>query len=327
MKSLIILFYFFVFCSFGQRNIFIHLQPKQYSADLNMADNYTAWDNSLFHLDHFKYYVSDFIITHDGGQLSAFPNQVYLIDPSNYTLYLGYLPIQQIEKIEFTVGVPNDLNTQDGALSQDISIYPESHPLSFQSPSMYWGWQFGYMHMIIGGWNDMNNNNTLEPNEGYFEIHTLGDHIQQNVSLPQIIQTNTSSDQTDVYINCHLDRWIQNIPLGASGISHESTGVNEIIMNNVITQNVFELSQLAEIQSSELQQFNISVSKGELLIEWHASLNPNEIIIYTSDGKIIYQQNLIDFCENLHLTSIVSGIYFINCTGKNGIIKKTVFVP
>ena len=52
---------------------------------------------------------------------------------------------------EFTVGVPARFNTQQGTEAMDISLYPETHPLSYQSPSMYWGWSFGYMYMIIGG--------------------------------------------------------------------------------------------------------------------------------------------------------------------------------
>jgi hypothetical protein len=34
--------------------------------------------------------------------------------------------------------------------------------LSFQTPSMYWGWQAGYMHMILGGYADDNGDGSLE---------------------------------------------------------------------------------------------------------------------------------------------------------------------
>jgi hypothetical protein len=326
MKHLLILFFLGAFGVNGQRNIFIHLDAVYSNNALDISTTYLASDNTLFRLDHFDYYVSNIVLTHDGGQQTMFLNQVFLIEPTNQTIYLGFLPIQQIESVDFLVGVPKELNTQSGVFSQDISTYPETHPLSFQSPSMYWGWQAGYMHMILGGWNDINGNNNIETNEGYFELHNLGDQNQQSVSITSVIQTNTSSDQTDVFINCHLDRWIENIPLGTSGVAHGSTGVNEILLNNVTNQTVFEQSPTAGIQPVGISQFTYSVAKGELTV-YCITKHLKNIHLTKADGTIVYQHNFTENCDKLVISSLIPGIYFINSEDKNGVFQKTVFIP
>ena len=327
MKTFAIPFVLFALGVNGQSNIFIHIDPVFSGAALNMSSPYTAHDNSLLKLDHFDYYVSNFIITHDGGQETSFDYEVHLIEPSNHVINLGYLPIQQVEKINFLVGVPKELNTQSGIFAQDISTRLESDPLSFQSPSMYWGWQAGYMHMIIGGNNDLNNNNNIEGNEGYFEFHNLGDQNQQPVEISPVIQTNTTSDQTDIFISCHVDRWIQGIPLGQTGVAHGSTGINQTILNNVVDENVFELSSTAQIPEASAQDMIYIVSKGELTIQWLTGVPPKGAQVVTSEGKIIYQQNLIENCEKIELKGLEAGLYFVTAEGESGRLLKTIFVP
>ena len=140
-----------LFNSWAQKNVFLNINPLFNSSTLQMGTILTHSSGESYTLDHFDYYVSDVIITHDGGQVSIALDDVYLVEPDNHTLYLGSLSLENIEQVEFTIGVPDRLNTQQGSESADISTYPETHPLSFQLPSMYWGWQFGYMPMIIGG--------------------------------------------------------------------------------------------------------------------------------------------------------------------------------
>jgi len=179
---------------FSQKNIFLDISPMFQSSSLEMNVNYTAWDGKTIKFDHFDYYLSDLQIFHDGGQ-SILLDSVFLVEPQNHTLYLGGYDVSQIEQISFVVGVPKPMNTQTGVDAIDISLYPENHPLSFQTPSMYWGWQAGYMHMIMGGYADDNGDGTLE---AYFEMHNLGNLNQKFVELPGIIQTNTSSSQIDI---------------------------------------------------------------------------------------------------------------------------------
>ncbi|MFM6965653.1 MAG: MbnP family protein, partial [Sphingomonadales bacterium] len=214
--------------TWAQKNVFLNLQPVFGNQTFVLNQTFIGNDAIAIELEHFNYYLSDVILFHDNGQQTNLPSDIWLVTPTQHSLYLGYLNVNQIDSINFTVGVPKRYNTQDGALAQDISTYPETHPLSFQSPSMYWGWSFGYMHMIVGGNADSNNDNI--PN-AYFELHNLGDNNQQNVRL-NTIQTNTAN-QIDLNYTCHVDRWLNQINLSSIGVVHGQAGPNLTILQNV----------------------------------------------------------------------------------------------
>ena len=237
--------------SFAQKAVYLHLQPKVNGVDFQLNTNYTALDNKVFKLDHFDYYLSEIILTHDAGQEINLSQDIFLVEPENHTFLLGNFDLNLIEQLNFTVGVPKKWNLQSGAESQDISLYPETHPLSFQTPSMYWGWLSGYMHMIIGGFSDSHSDG--DP-DAYFELHNLGGSNQQLVEL-NVTQTNTSANQIDIYVDCNIEQWIKNIPLATVGVSHGEVGVNNTILDNVQVEPVFTLANsasLAEIDNSKI---------------------------------------------------------------------------
>ena len=262
MRILLFTLLFSSSLTWGQKNIFLHIDPLFGSQPFALNQTFTGNDGVAVSIEHFNYYLSDVKIFHDNGQQTNLLTDIWLITPTQHTLYLGYFAIQQIDSINFTIGVPKRYNTQTGALAQDISTYPEIHPLSFQSPSMYWGWSFGYMHMIAGGKADSNNDGV--PN-AYFELHNLGNNNQQSVTLPAI-QT-TSGNQIDLHYNCHVDRWFNQMPLSSVGVLHGETGLNLSVMQNVNTQDVFALNPAATIQENH-----------NLFVSWKQT--PTEITIH-----------------------------------------------
>jgi hypothetical protein len=197
-------------------------------------------------IDHFNYYVSDIILFHDGGVQTNVSPAVFLFTPDQFGFFLGNYNIQDLDSIRFLVGVPARLNTQSGVEAQDISSYPDTHPLSFQNPTMYWGWQFGYMHMVVGGEADSNNDQNPD---AYFEMHNLGDHNTRMIQMP-VIETNTNSSQMDVYLTCNVDEWLRDMPLSTVGVLHNQTGLNESIMTNVQTYSVFTQPATAALNTN-----------------------------------------------------------------------------
>ena len=145
--------------SWSQKNVFLNLEPLFGSQAFDLNQTFVGNDGIAIKIDHFNYYLSEVKLFHDNGLQTNLDSDIWLVTPEQTSLYLGYINLNQIDSINFTVGVPKFYNTQTGALAQDISAYPDTHPLSFQSPSMYWGWAFGYMHMIVGGKADNNNDN------------------------------------------------------------------------------------------------------------------------------------------------------------------------
>jgi hypothetical protein len=219
----------------AQKDIFIHINPTFGNQAFALNTVYTGVDGVTVNFDHFNYYLSDIVLFHDGGMQTNIAPSVFLFTPDQVGYYLGNYNIQNLESIRFMVGVPSRMNTQSGAEAVDISSYPDTHPLSFQNPTMYWGWQFGYMHMIVGGEADSNNDQLPD---AYFEMHNLGDHNQRVIQMP-VIETNTNGMQMDLYLECHVDQWLRNMPLSTVGVLHDQTGLNDSIMANVLSYAVF----------------------------------------------------------------------------------------
>jgi hypothetical protein len=304
----------FVLSSSAQKNIFLNIQPAFGTQPFVLNQTYIGNDGIAVEIEHFNYYLSDVKIFHDNGQQTNLPTDIWLLTPSQYNLYLGYLNVNQIDSINFTIGVPKRYNTQAGALAQDISTYPETHPLSFQSPSMYWGWSFGYMHMIAGGKADSNNDNI--PN-AYFELHNLGNNNQQSVTL-NTIQTNTGN-QIDLNYICHVDRWLNQMPLASVGVLHGDTGLNQQILQNVNSQNVFNLAENAGLNENSSQMITWSQTPNALVLHSKNELHVNAYQLFSSTGQKIRESHGQEPTTQISLEQLSSGSYLLTLTISNGL--------
>jgi hypothetical protein len=299
----------------AQKSVFVNINPVFNEDPLQMGVELQHNNGEIYALDHFDYYVSDVLLTHDGGQLTTVQQAVYLVEPDNHVLYLGLVNVENIEEIEFTVGVPNRFNTQQGIEAADISTYPESHPLSFQLPSMYWGWSFGYMPMIIGG----------SEGASYFELHSVGPTLQRQVVL-SVIQTNVSASQINLELQCHVDRWVNGIELLTIGAAHGALPSNITAVDNVLTESVFTVSPMAgliEFSSTS----TIFFSEGQLnYINIPARVK--EICVYDQLGRILLSE-AVDNQDSFAFDFSDKGLVFVLCRDAFGSIleKKTIFIP
>ena len=322
MKHLFLLFILSSFSfTFAQKNVFLSLAPKFGNQDFQLLQNYTGNDGIAVKIEHFNYYLSDVQLFHDNGQSTYLQTAIWLVTPNNFNIYLGYLDVNQIDSISFMIGVPKRYNTQSGTLAQDISTYPETHPLSFQMPSMYWGWSFGYMHMIVGGKADSNNDNI--PNS-YFELHNLGNNNQQMVSLP-VIQTNLTN-QTDLHLNCHVDRWLNNISLANVGILHEETGLNLTIMQNVLSQDVFTLDATAGLSNITSDLFKLTQNNHEIFIEGLQNNLLKSIECLDSQGRIFVAQTFEKDNISINTSTFPKGLYLFKISTQKGNKTLRIFI-
>jgi hypothetical protein len=301
--------------------VFLSLAPKFGNQDFQLLQNYTGNDGIAVKIEHFNYYLSDVQLFHDNGQSTYLQTAIWLVTPNNFNIYLGYLDVNQIDSISFMIGVPKRYNTQSGTMAQDISTYPETHPLSFQMPSMYWGWSFGYMHMIVGGKADSNNDNI--PNS-YFELHNLGNNNQQMVSLP-VIQTNLTN-QTDLHLNCHVDRWLNNISLANVGILHEETGLNLTIMQNVLSQDVFTLDATAGLSNITSDLFKLTQNNHEIFIESLQNNILKSLECLDSQGRIFVAQTFEKDNISINTSTFPKGLYLLKISTQKGNKTLRIFI-
>jgi hypothetical protein len=306
---------FLPFLGFSQKNVFLRLTPVFNSQSFQTQTVYTGNNGQDVFLDHFKYYLADITLVHDGGQVLNLDETVYLIDEANYTIYLGAHPVSNIEQVNFMVGVPKRFNTQAGALAQDISSYDASNALSFQSPSMYWGWTSGYMHMIAGGKADGNNDNVPE---SYFELHNLGNNNQKMVTTTNVIQTNTTVNQIDLNFECHIDRWLNGINLATLGVLHGETGLNLTAMQNVNTQVVFDQPATAGVSIVNQAAVQLSSQQGAIQCAWVGQASETEIVLLDQSGRQIRKQTLGNSAGQFTWISLNPGMYFIQYVDQQG---------
>lgn len=303
------------FFGISQKNVFITLSPKVGGNDLPMSTDIVDLSGVVFNLAHFDYYLSGLHVIHDGGLDLDLSDSVYLIEPENHVLYLGYLNVNTIEQINFGIGVPAIINTNGGAEAIDISAYPSGHPLSFQDPSMHWGWTAGYMHMIIGGLADSNMDGIPDNS---FELHNVGDGNYSNVFLP-VIQTNTLVDQIDIYVDCNVDVWLKDIPITSVGILHGSSGYNMEVMKNVEMEQVF--TQPATATNPELENklgyVFFSSTAESMIVQWEFVNGAAHYALSDLSGKIIQSNSIDGITGMVSFQNLKSGIYNFRIFDKN----------
>lgn len=304
------------FNSFGQKNVFLTITPKVGTSDLQMGTVYPNLNGVEFELDHFDYYLSNLHIIHDGGQDLDLSDTVFLVEPDNFILYLGYLNVTDIEQINFGVGVPSNLNTSGGADAIDIAAYPVGHPLSFQDPSMHWGWTAGYMHMIIGGQADSNGDDI--PN-ALFELHNLGDANYSLVSLP-VIETEISSEHVDIALTCHVDVWLKDISIETVGVLHGTSGVNGDVMKNVETEVVFDQPLTAATGTIEPTSGSLFFTSDASVITvlWQNVQNASMFQLIDASGKIINSGTVASESGTIQLQDLSNGVFVFNLLDSKG---------
>ena len=299
--------------TWAQKDIFLNIAPLFGNQPFTLNQNFVGNDGIAVNIEHFNYYLTDIKLFHDNGLQTNLLTDIWLLTPEQHNLYLGNLNVNQIDSINFTVGVAKRYNTQAGALAQDISTYPDSHALSFQSPSMYWGWAFGYMHMIVGGKADSNNDGV--PN-AYFEMHNLGNNNQQSVTLPSI-QTNTGN-QIDLNYFCHVDRWLQQMPLSSIGVLHGDTGLNLQILQNVNSQEVFTIAANANTQENNTSLFAFVQSENEFTFCVINKQTIKNYIVFANSGQQICAVSSNETKASIALEPLQSGIYLVTVETDNG---------
>lgn len=305
--------------SYSQTNFSLHLKPTVESQNFDLNQTLTNKNGVKFSVQHFDYYLSHLHVIHDGGQDLDLSDTVFIVKYDDNILDLGNLNITEVESVKFGVGVPIELS------HTDIAAYPENHPLSFQEPSMQWGWSAGYIHMIVGGLADGDNNDVPE---AYFEIHSLGDGNYYEIEVP--VNAITESDNSkSINLTCNLDEWLGLADLAAVGIQHGENGVNYNVMKNVILRPVFTADATASVQQVNEKNGEVLFYKNEAgnFLKWNQLLDLNAIQVLDVSGKIVFEKASSNPSSELNIGTLKNGTYFVRFFDKNNtVINSLKFV-
>lgn len=302
--------------SSAQTDVYLHFPPKVGGVDLVQNTTVQTLNGIEMSIDYFNYYISNVHIIHDGGQDLNLSDTVFIVKAEDNILELGMLNVTNIEAINFGVGVPQSVN------HADISQYTEDNPLSWQDPSMHWGWTSGYKFLLVNGYGDSNNDGTADE---LFQIHSLGNANYKNVSM-SVIPT-VSADHITVVINCNLDEWLFGINPGTVGVHHGTTGVNSSVMNNVDNRPVFTLPGNASVQDLASDgTITYAINSESVSFNWKDVANVDNFRLIDLAGKVIESGNASEF-NGTHTSQIVrSGSYFFYLLDSNGSIIKHIQV-
>lgn len=220
MRTLYILLFSLVAWSIQAQQvpISLHIQHNIGSEPLEAGKIYPSIQGN-FMVTRLSYYLSDIELIHDGGQRLAMKNLYLLVHGSEPVYDLGMADVQSIEGIAFNIGVDSVTNHADPAL------WPANHPLSYQNPSMHWGWVSGYRFLAIEGLLDGNQDGNPEK---IWEFHVVGDelltHVEVMLDSPQPIALSSEIHLTADYLKLFDGVSMDNVLHGSGSLITKMMG-------------------------------------------------------------------------------------------------------
>jgi hypothetical protein len=264
-----------------------------------------------------QYYLSDIALESSVSQQVPVVDEVQLISGNISNYPLGSVSVTNVTGINFNVGVPNALN------HADITLQPTGHPLSYQSPSMHWGWTSGYRFLVIEGKVDDNGDGT--PNK-LFQFHVVGDQFLTAVDVTSAAVMNGAD--LDINLTVNVADWLKNMNMINAGINHGSQAINGQVMNNTNPETVFEGNVATGIITE-------SKSVNQLIVDYEYSYAPTlfysiggatnaSILITDLNGRIISNETQLPAAGNYFINKELSkGLYVVRLIGDNDHIETT----
>lgn len=310
MKKQIILtiaLMFTMMISKAQKNVYFTITHKLATA--NFAFNQTAQNNLAqdFKITRVDYYISSIKIIHDGGMEIAVPNKYILAKGSaNVNELLGNFNVTNVEGIKFSIGVEAPIN------NADPSLQTAGTPLSFQSPSMHWGWTSGYRFLALEG----------KTGSGFatsFEMHGLGNANYFNQTK---MVAGVPSGTNDIYINLNADytQALKGINISTGPIDH---GVNATDLTALQNFRDFVFSPGTGIPLSVnnvVDNLKVSIypnpSTEKLFIDFdNTTNNADKLVITDLTGKVVSETQLKTTNE-INVSNTANGIYILKFYSK-----------
>ena len=246
-----------------------------------------------------EYYLSKIIIKHDGG-LSTNVNNVYALvnAGANTDIELGAFNVNNIEGIQFSVGVDSPNN------NADPSLWPATHPLSPKSPSMHWGWESGYRFAAMEGVAGIGMIST-------YEIHSLGN---VNYFATSINKTATERNgKWIIAIDADYTKAIKDINVTQNLVSHgETDEAKKLLINfrDLVFKPGTILTGINETKSAFDLGISPNPSNGTFVLSLSKQTSYNKIVVTDITGKVYFEEQFN--AKSTHNFNIINkGIYFV----------------
>lgn len=286
----------------------VHLLINHKLGSSTYSSNTTATNNlgDQFKINRLDYYLAEITLYHDGGQATAVTDHYILVkagrEGSLRLDSLGNFNITQLDSIRFGIGVDGGRN------NSDISTYASGHPLSYQSPSMHWGWAAGYRFVAIEG--------VTGTSMGLgWQIHGLGN---QNYGYTTVATSgNWNGSQLTIAIDADYEKALKDIAVSGSLNYHGSSGQAISLLDNFKSEVFSAGSGSVSLSEAEAPKWSVypNPSSGICQIELGNQDTDMHIEIRDLRGQLV---QLIPVQNNqLSIELESAGIYLVNlCQGQ-----------
>ncbi|MAY83556.1 MAG: hypothetical protein CMP59_05410 [Flavobacteriales bacterium] len=300
MKKLLLLLSLisaFAISLYSQTDIYLNIDHKLGNADYSTSEIISN-ENDPYRFTRIEYYLSGFSVIHDSGQVTSIPSKFLLINAEiDSTFYLGNLNVNNIEGIQFFVGVdPNNNHL-------DPNSWPTNHPLAPKFPSMHWGWAAGYRFVAFEGQIGAGFNTLIS-------IHGLGDsnyELQSHTVTPTDLNGGKVFNLTADYLQS-----LTNIPVDQNLNYHGEFSHGSTLISN-FTRNVFSENTVG-LEDQEKIKLNLNVwpnpSKGQLNVRFERFTTDLKIQVSDLSGKMVYSAPVTKQNELLEIQD--AGIYLLS---------------
>lgn len=270
-----------------------------------------------FSVNRLEYYVSEITLTHDGGKETAIENTWLLVNPSKDSIYsLGSFDVDQLEKIQFHIGVDPEHN------HADPSLYASGHPLAPKLPSMHWGWTAGYRFVALEGKAGSSMNIT-------YEVHALGDDYYYPVLLNH--SAKAAANKLEIDVHAEYSGLLRNISVNQGLIVHGAQGQAITLLKN-FRDHVFSapdgstnvLNVAENIQTTGIRVYP-NPSKGTFFIDQPVGAGIH-VSVFNLQGQLIHSLQVSDQTKMIELPK---GVYFLDLHYAEGAVerKKMIVQP
>lgn len=310
--------------SWSQSNLNLKIKHFWKNADFNYGQQYTDHSDNAVDLGRVQYYLSNFYIVHDGGQVMTL-DSIFVLASGNISLYpLDTVSgITTIDSIGFDLGIDSNWNHLDPA------SYPPTHPLAPQLPGMHWGWTGGYNFLVLEGNIDTDANGSLD---GFFEFHCVGnDDFIRHVGpiAPNIIQT---GNDVTIEIMANISDWLVNVNLPTALANHGAMPINEMIMDNTLDYNVFKYTgKFSSVGENELSQvvvqIDYSLPYAPSIFYKFPKESTVDLTIVDMNGRVVLRRDDLSGEGNFFINKeLQTGVYFANFKTGNGLPYSKKFI-
>jgi len=311
-KQLSILLFTCLMSPFAGAQSEVHFQINHKLGSSTYSPNQSASNNlgDPFKIQRLDYYISEITLYHDGGQVTDITDHYILVKAARDGMLtsdvLGNYTISQLDSVRFGIGVDGSKN------HSDISAYASNHPLSFQSPSMHWGWSAGYRFVAIEGMGG------ASMNQGW-QLHGLGD---ANYGYATVVSSGTwDGSKLIIAIDADYEMALKDITVNGSLNYHGSSSHAVSLLNNFKNE-VFSAGA-ANVSLEETESVNWALypnpSSSEFAVSLSQADEADQVEIRDLSGKLIETQSF-NYQNELNLELNLPGVYLISLIKDNAVI-------